>query len=57
MTLEHMGLSSDMASNWEEMQDGFNSGWIDFGRPGTENVSSTTSPAQVFAAASRREKA
>lgn len=57
MTLERMGLSLDMASNWEEMQDGFNSGWIDFGRPGTEIVPSTTSPAQVFAGAARREKA
>ena len=54
-TLEHMGLSQEMASNWEEMQDGFNSGWIDFGRPGTDTVLGTTSPAQVFAGAARRE--
>ena len=46
--LGQMGLSGDKAANWEEMQDGFASGWIDFGRPGTETVAGTTTPAQVF---------
>ena len=31
--------------------DGFNSGWIAFGVPGTEPVAGTTTAAQVFAQA------
>ena len=50
-TLEHMGLVEEQIGNWEEMQDGFNSGWIHFGVPGTAAVRGTTSPAQVFAQA------
>lgn len=50
-TLEAMGLPKDKIGNWEEMQDGFNSGWIDFGKPGTEPVAGTTMPAEVFAQA------
>ena len=50
-TLGQMGLPQDKIGNWEEMQDGFNSGWIHFGVPGTEAVRGTTSPAQVFAQA------
>lgn len=46
--LGQMGLSGDKAANWEEMQDGFVSGWINFGRPGTEAVAGTTTPAEVF---------
>ena len=46
--LQHMGLPPEQAVNWEEMQDGFNSGWIDFGRPGAERVAGTTTPAQFF---------
>jgi uncharacterized protein YbjT (DUF2867 family) len=46
-----MGLPADKITPWEEMQDGFNSGWIDFGLPGTESVAGTLSPAQVFAQA------
>ena len=53
--LARMGLSADEAANWEEMQDGFNSGWIDFGKPGTEAVPSTTSAAEVFADALKRK--
>ena len=49
--LGHMGLTGEKAQNWEEMQDGFNSGWIDFGRAGSEAVPSTTAPAKVFAEA------
>ena len=50
-TLQAMGLPPGKTGLWEEMQDGFNSGWIDFGVPGTEAVAGTTTPAQVFAAA------
>ena len=50
-TLEEMGLPADKIGNWEEMQDGFNTGWIDFGVPGTEAVTGTTAPATVFAEA------
>lgn len=32
-----------------EMEDGFNSGWIAFGVPGTEPVAATITPAQFFA--------
>lgn len=46
--LADMGLPPEKAVNWEEMQDGINSGWIDFGKPDTELVQGTTSPAQVF---------
>lgn len=49
--LERMGLGGEEAANWDEMQSGFNSGWIDFGRPGTEPVAGATTPAEVFAAA------
>lgn len=49
-----MGLPPDKAGNWAEMEDGFNSGWIDFGRAGTEAVAATTSPAQVFAQTSQQ---
>ena len=34
---------------FEEMEDGFNSGWIDFGVSGTEPVAGTVTPAQFFA--------
>ena len=46
--LGQMGLTPEQAANWEEMQDGFNSGWIDFGRPGAESVPGSTPPAAVF---------
>jgi hypothetical protein len=36
------------------MLDAFNSGWIDFGVPGTEPVAGTLTPAEVFAAAVSR---
>ena len=49
--LEAMGLPTGKIGPWEEMQDGFNSGWIDFGVSGTESVASTLTPAQVFAQA------
>lgn len=49
--LEAMNLPKDKTAPWEEMQDGFNSGWIDFGVPGTKSVAGTTTPAEVFAQA------
>ncbi len=50
-TLEAMGLPEDKTGPWEEMQDGFNSGWIGFGVPGTDSVAGTVTPAEVFAQA------
>ncbi len=47
--LAHMGLSPEQAANWEEMQDGFNLGWLDFGVAGTESVPGSTTPKAVFA--------
>lgn len=55
--LAEMGLSPEQALNWEEMQDGFNAGWIDFGREGTETVPSSTPPAAVYAQAVQRRSA
>jgi len=51
--LLNMGLPADTIGPWTEMQDGFNSGLIHFGVPGTEAVSGTTTPTQVFAQARR----
>ena len=47
-TLGAMGLPEDKIDNWEEMQDGFNSGWIGFGVPGTEPVAGATTPVVVL---------
>lgn len=46
--LQGMGLPAGSTGPYEEMMDGVNSGWIDFGAPGTESVAGTTTPAQVF---------
>lgn len=53
--LAHMGLTPEQAVNWGEMQDGFNAGSVDFGRPGTEPIPGTTPPAAVFAEAVKRK--
>ncbi len=45
---EAMSLPPEKAGNWAEMEDGFNSGWIDFDVPGTATAAGTTRPAQVF---------
>ena len=50
-TLEAMGLPAGRTAPYEEMEDAFNSGWIDFGVPGTEPVAATTAPRDVFAQA------
>jgi uncharacterized protein YbjT (DUF2867 family) len=47
-SLEHQGFPPGTTGLWEEMWDGCNSGWIDFGVPGTEPVAGTVTPAQVF---------
>jgi uncharacterized protein YbjT (DUF2867 family) len=49
--LQHMGLPADSTWAYEEMIDGVNSGWIDFGVAGTEPVAGTTGAKAVFAAA------
>lgn len=56
VVLAQMGLSPEQAENWEAMQDSFNSGWIDFGRPGTEAVAGTTTLAEFFESAQRRQR-
>jgi len=48
---ELFGLGDKLGTGaFEEMEDGFNSGWITFGRPGAERVAGTITPAQFFAA-------
>jgi NAD(P)H dehydrogenase (quinone) len=54
--LATIGLPPSKIGPWEEMQDGFNSGWIDFGVPGTEPVAATTTPLQVFARARKAQE-
>jgi hypothetical protein len=55
--LERMGLTHEAAANWEAMQDGFNSGWIDFGRSGTESVAGWTPAVSVFTSALTKDAA
>ena len=50
-TVESFGVPPGGTWAYEEMVDSVNSGWINFGVPGTEQVPATTKPAQVFAAA------
>lgn len=52
-SLEALGMAPGTTGPFEEMEDGFNSGWIDFGVPGAEPVAATVTPAQVFAEARR----
>ncbi len=47
-SLEAQGMPLGFAGPFEEMQDAFNSGWIDFGVPATEPVAGTVTPAQIF---------
>lgn len=56
-TLQAMGLPSGTTGPYEEMEDAFNSGWIDFGVPGTEPVAGTTAPREVFAHAYKSQNA
>lgn len=50
-SLEAMGLPPGAGWAFEEMEDSFNSGWIDFGVAGTEPVAATLTPAEVFSRA------
>ena len=47
-TLESFGLPHGSTWAYEEMLDGVNSGWIDFGAPGTEPVAGTKTAAEFF---------
>ena len=49
--LQHMGLPKESTWAYEEMIEGVNSGWINFGVEGTEPVEGMTSARQVFASA------
>lgn len=46
--LDAMSVPAGSVPFYEEMMDAINSGWIDFGRAGTESVPATTSAANVF---------
>jgi uncharacterized protein YbjT (DUF2867 family) len=48
-SLAAQGLPPGRTGPYEEMLDAFNSGWIDFGVPGTEPVPATLTAAELFA--------
>lgn len=50
-SLQAQGMRAGFAAPFEEMEDGFNSGWIDFGVPGANRVAYAVTPSQVFAQA------
>jgi uncharacterized protein YbjT (DUF2867 family) len=54
-TIESLGIPHGQTWLLEEVLDGHNSGWIDFGVPGTESVAGTTTPAKVFASAKQSQ--
>ena len=54
-TIESFGMAPGTTAPYEEMMDGVNSGWINFGVPGTEPVAGTTTPAQFFAQATNTQ--
>ncbi len=54
-SLEKTGMQPNGIRAFEEMEDGFNSGWIDFGVAGTESVPATLTPKQVFANANQSD--
>ncbi len=47
-SLEAQGMPPGFIKPFLEMEDGFNSGWIDFGVPGAEPVPGTITPSQFF---------
>jgi uncharacterized protein YbjT (DUF2867 family) len=47
-SLEAQGMPPGTTGPFEEMEDAFNSGWIDFGVPGTEPIAGKVPPARVF---------
>ena len=55
-SLEARGMPAGFIEPYLEMEDGYNSGWIDFGVPGAEQVSGTTGPAQVFGQARKAQQ-
>lgn len=46
--MESFGFPAGKTGPYEEMMDGVNSGWIDFGVAGTEQVAGTTTAVEVF---------
>lgn len=46
--LQAQGMPAGWIAMFEEMEDGFNSGWIDFGVPGTEPVAGTITATEFF---------
>ena len=46
--VESFGVPEGRTWAYEEMMDGVNSGWIDFGTAGAEAVAGTTTPVEVF---------
>ena len=48
--LEGMGFPKGKTGAFEEMEDHFNSGWIEFGVAGTEAVAATLTPLEFFEA-------
>lgn len=53
--LEKMGFGAAGIAGFSEMEDGFNSNWIAFGRPGTEAVAATITPREFLTQAHRRQ--
>jgi uncharacterized protein YbjT (DUF2867 family) len=51
--MEHMGLPKGSTWAYEEMIEGVNSGWIDFGVEGTEKLPGTTTAREVYEEAKR----
>ncbi len=47
-SLQAQGMPPGGIAPFEQMEDGFNSGWIAFGVPGTEPIAATVTPTQVF---------
>jgi len=54
-SLEAFGMAPGTTGLYEEMMDGFNSGWISFGVSDTEPVAGTTTAAQVFTQARKAQ--
>ena len=50
-SLEARNMPAGFIEAYLEMEDGYNSGWIDFSGPDVEQVSGTITPTQVFAQA------
>ena len=48
-SLEAQGMKPGTTGPFEEMEDAFNSGWIDFDAPDTQQVCGEVTPAEVFA--------